>query len=65
MKLYAKIVNEKTKACDVGLGGNCAFYRRLGMKEMNVERGPDGQWYKQGYARGFLCCQNAATDTSA
>lgn len=50
MKKYAKIVNEETKACEVGLGTNSAFYQSIGMTEMEVEQAYDGQWYVAGYA---------------
>ena len=50
MKKYARIVNEETKACEVGLGTNTAFYQSIGMSEMEVEQAYDGQWYLKGYA---------------
>ena len=50
MKKYARIVNEETKACEVGLGTNTAFYQSIGMSEMEVEQAYDGQWYVKGYA---------------
>lgn len=50
MKKYAKIVNEKTKACEVGLGTNANFYQSIGMIEQEVEQGFNGQWYLLGYA---------------
>ena len=50
MKKYAKIVNEETKACEVGLGTNSAFYQSIGMIEMEVEQAYDGQWYVKGFA---------------
>lgn len=50
MKLYAQIVDEKTKKLAVGLGTNTAFYESVGMVEMEVERAYDGQWYVKGYA---------------
>ena len=34
---YAKITNEKTKQCEVGLGTNIAFYKKIGMTELDVE----------------------------
>lgn len=48
--MYAKIINEETKACEVGLGTNTEFYRSIGMSEMEVEQGWDGQYYLAGYA---------------
>ena len=50
MKKYAKVVNEETKACEVGLGTNSAFYQSIGMTEMEVEEAYDGSWYLAGYA---------------
>lgn len=47
---YAKIVDKKTKLCEVGLGTNVEFYKSLGMTEMNVDEAYDGQWYVEGYA---------------
>lgn len=49
MKKYAKVVNEETKACEVGLGTNSAFYQSIGMTEMDVEQAYDGSWYEVGY----------------
>lgn len=46
---YAKIVNEKTKQCDVGLGTNIEFYKKLGMTEQDVEQAYNGSWYLVGY----------------
>ena len=50
MKKYAKIVNEETKACEVGTGTNVEFYSSIGMVEMEVEQAYDGSWYLKGYA---------------
>lgn len=50
MKHYAKIINEETKACEVGIGTNAAFYESIGMTEMDVEQAHDGTWYVAGYA---------------
>lgn len=50
MKRYAKIENEKTKVCSVGIGTNEAFYRSIGMTEMEVEQAYNGRWYLSGYA---------------
>lgn len=46
---YAKIINEETKQCDVGIGDDTQFYKSIGMIEMDVEKGYDGQWYLSGY----------------
>ena len=50
MKKYAKVINEETKLCEVGLGTNSAFYQSIGMTEMEVEQAYNGQWYLKGYA---------------
>lgn len=50
MKKYAKVINEETKACEVGLGTNNNFYASIGMEEMEVEQAYDGSWYVKGYA---------------
>ena len=50
MLKYAKVVNEETKACEVGLSTNSAFYKSVGMSEMEVEQAYDGQWYVKGFA---------------
>lgn len=50
MRKYAKIENEETKVCSVGLGTDTEFYRSIGMTEMEVEQAWNGQWYLKGYA---------------
>lgn len=50
MKKYAKIINEETKLCEVGLGTNNNFYASIGMEEMEVEQDYAGNWYLAGYA---------------
>lgn len=50
MKKYAKIINEVTQECEVGLGTNKEFYKSIGMTYMNVEQACDGKWYVAGYA---------------
>lgn len=50
MKKFAKIINEETKACEVGIGTNAKFYQSIGMTEMEVEQAYNGGWYLQGYA---------------
>lgn len=50
MKKYAIIIDEETKACQVGLGDNVEFYQSLGFEEMEVEQAWDGGWYVLGYA---------------
>lgn len=49
MKKYAKIENEETKQCSVGLGTNTDFYKSIGMVQMEVEQAYDGSWYLKGY----------------
>lgn len=48
--MLAKIINEETKLCEVGLGTNVEFYKSLGMTEMKVEQAYNGLWYLEGYA---------------
>lgn len=50
MKKYAKVINEETKACEVGLGTNINFYKHIGMEQMEVEQAYNGDWYVAGYA---------------
>lgn len=49
MLKYAKIINEETKECEVGLGTNGDFYESLGMEKMEVEQAFNGNWYIAGY----------------
>lgn len=46
---YAKVINEETKACEVGLGTDSDYYQSIGMTEMEVEQAYDGSWYLKGY----------------
>ena len=50
MQKYAKIVNQETKECEVGIGTNVEFYKSIGMTEMDVEEAYNGSWYVAGYA---------------
>ena len=50
MKKYALIINEETKEVSVGTGTNTKFYQLIGMVEMEVEQGYNGQWYLLGFA---------------
>ena len=50
MLKYAKVINDTTKACEVGLGTNASFYQSLGMTEQEVEQAYNGAWYLKGYA---------------
>jgi hypothetical protein len=49
-KKYAKVINEETKECQVGIGTNTTYYKKLGMVEMEVEKAYNGLWYLLGYA---------------
>ena len=50
MLKYAKVINEETKLCEVGLGTNNNFYQSIGMEELEVEQAYNGKWYLAGYA---------------
>lgn len=43
---YAKIINQQTGLCEVGVGTNTAFYKSIGMTEQDVLLSDiDGNWY--------------------
>lgn len=43
---YAKIVNQETGLCEVGLGTNNQFYQSIGMVELDVQQSDiDNAWY--------------------
>ena len=43
---YAKITNEETGLCEVGLGTNTEFYKSIGMIELDVQQSDiDNSWY--------------------
>ena len=47
---YAKIINEKTKEVQVGLGTNDAYYIAHGFKKLEVEQCTwNGAWYLAGF----------------
>ena len=50
MLKYARVINESTGLCEVGLGPDSQFYKSIGMKELNVELGYDGAYYLLGWA---------------
>ena len=53
MQKYAKIVNEETGACIVGLGDGeeaAEYYESQGMELMEVEQASSGGWYLAGMA---------------
>ena len=46
---YAKVINQETKQCEVGLGTNSAFYEKIGMTQQDVEQCEwNSQWYLAG-----------------
>lgn len=47
---YAKVINEETKECSVGIGTNDSFYKSIGMAKMEVEQSYNGSWYLAGYS---------------
>ena len=49
MLKYAKVVNDETKACDVGIGDDVVSYQKMGMTLQEVEQGYDGVWYLSGH----------------
>ena len=43
---YAKVTNEETGLCEVGIGTDIDYYKSIGMVELDVEKSEkDGQWY--------------------
>ena len=50
MLKYAKILDEESKVCSVGLGDNEQFYIAHGFEKMEVEQAYNGAWYIKGYA---------------
>ena len=43
---YAKIINQETGLCEVGLGTNTEFYKSVGMVELDVKQSDmDNNWY--------------------
>lgn len=50
MKKYAKVINNETKLCEIGLGTNTVFYQSIGMAEQEVEQAYNGNWYLSGFA---------------
>lgn len=47
---WAKIINNETKECSVGLGTDENFYASIGFSLMSVEQGWDEAWYVEGFA---------------
>lgn len=52
VKMWAKVINDRTKTCEVGLGTNESYYKSIGYKQMEVMKGVDGKWYLKGYEIG-------------
>lgn len=50
MKKYAKIIDDKTKEVQIGVGCPDEYYIEIGMKLMDVEQAYNGAWYVLGYA---------------
>ena len=43
---YAKIINEETGLCEVGIGTNIEYYQSIGMEELDVQQSDiDNNWY--------------------
>ena len=43
---YAKVINEETGLCEVGLSTNAEFYKSIGMIELDVQLSDvDNKWY--------------------
>lgn len=63
--MYAKIVNEETKLCEVGLGDDAEFYISIGMIEMDVEEAYDGSWYVKGYVPQKVLTKEEVQSTRA
>lgn len=43
---YAKIINQETGLCEVGLGTNAGFYQSIGMTQLDVAQSDiDNAWY--------------------
>ena len=43
---YAKVINQETGLCEIGLGTNTEFYQSIGMIELDVQQSDiDGSWY--------------------
>lgn len=49
-KMWATVIDSKTKMCKVGLGTDETLYKKLGMKLMDVEQSVNGNYYVKGYA---------------
>lgn len=45
MLKWAKVEDETTGICSVGIGTNELFYQSIGMTQLDVEQAYDGNWY--------------------
>lgn len=50
MLKYAKVTDDISKSCSVGLGTNSKYYESIGMTLQEVEEAYNGGWYLKGYA---------------
>jgi hypothetical protein len=50
MKKYAKIIDNKTKEVQIGVGCPDEYYIEIGMTLMDVEQAYNSAWYVLGYA---------------
>lgn len=50
MKKYAKIIDNKTKEVQIGVGCPDEYYVEIGMTLMDVEQAYNSSWYVLGYA---------------
>lgn len=50
MLKFAKIIDDTTKRCEVGIGDDVEYYIKAGFEQMDVEQSYLGDWYIAGYA---------------
>ena len=62
MLKYAKIVDEQSGLCTVGIGTDEAFYQSLGMTQQDVEKAYNGNWYLSGYVPAQPAAEKAAEE---
>lgn len=62
MLKYAKIIDEQSGLCTVGVGTDAAFYQSLGMTLQDVEKAYNGNWYLSGYAPVQPAAEKAAEE---
>ena len=49
MLVYAKVIDEQTKQCEIGFGNDDKFFTDLGFTKQEFEQGYDGNYYLKGY----------------